>query len=558
MTTRTTVTVSLVCAALLAGAVAGHVSSAAGDAGPKLSLSATHRRAGSTLTVTGSHFPCGSRIELEGYVEGISPYTPQDIGSASSHRGGFSARWHTPSATDSLPWTVQAVQRCGPRTRTARAVVVIEGTDAAAAHHLSRSIPLAASGGGATTVDRRGLEMIAGFEGYKLNKQGLFILYPDPLGYCTAGYGHLVHGKSPCDGRPIEAQYNNLTPAQAVDLLTKDANRFAAQIVDEVGQPLNQSQLDALVCFTFNVGPTNFSTSTLLKLLNQGHGDQVPEQLDRWIHGVVKGRRVKLPGLISRRAQEGKLWTDGQFPPVVKKLPGLTGGAGGDCSKDDLNSPPSSGCDRVLVQIATDPYPGDTQLGLGVGVGSVTIQPSGKRLACLNPGEAPCEITTDIAAGTQLTVTPIAGSISPDPQSPPDSKFQQFEGACTGSGTCQLTPSASKVTIVGVDFIPAVVKLTLNASPSSGPEMSANGDTPVAGTDPISPIYCGGVDETGFPCTALARLYTDVTVQANNAGHPQLGLPNFSSNCVTRPAAPDYCDIKMNADETVTATFSGP
>ena len=87
-------------------------------------------------------------------------------------------------------------------------------------------------------------------------------------------------------------------------------------------------------------------------------------------------------------------------------------------------------------------------------------------------------------------------------------------------------PSASKVTIVGVDFIPAVVKLTLNASPSSGPEMSANGDTPVAGTDPISPFYCGAIGEPQFPCTALARLYTDVTVQADNAGNLELGPAN--------------------------------
>ena len=100
------------------------------------------------------------------------------------------------------------------------------------------------------------------------------------------------------------------------------------------------------------------------------------------------------------------------------------------------------------------------------------------------------------------------------------------------------------------------MKLTLDASPRSGAEMSANGDTPVAGTDPLSPIYCGGLDEPALPCTSLARLYTNVTVQANNAGHPALGLPQFSSNCATRPNAPDYCDVTMNADQTVTATFS--
>ena len=39
---------------------------------------------------------------------------------------------------------------------------------------------------------------------------------------------------------------------------------------------LNQNQFDALVSFTFNVGVGAFTSSTLLKVLNQGQYDQVP------------------------------------------------------------------------------------------------------------------------------------------------------------------------------------------------------------------------------------------------------------------------------------------
>ena len=395
-------------------------------------------------------------------------------------------------------------------------------------------------------------------------------LYNDPA-HCTIGFGHLVsyyQCEDPRAAKDVAPFLNGIDKQRGYELLAMDVAKASRCVNDAITVPITQSQFDGLLSFGFNAGCP--ALKKVAKFVNEGNLDGAASKIKEYNKAEVpvkdkktgKVRKVKKvrPGLVIRRGQEAQL-VDGEktTAQLLGKGGGGTGSGGGrDCSKDDLNSPPSRGCDRVLVQIATDGYPGDTQLGLGAGVGSVTIQPSGKRLACLNPSNAAaCEITIDVAAGTRVTVTPTAGSVSPDPQSPPDSKFQRFEGACSGSGACRLTPSASKVTIVGVDFIPAVVKLTLNASPSSGPEMSANGDTPVAGTDPISPFYCGAIGEPQFPCTALARLYTDVTVQADNAGNLELGLPTFSSNCVPRPAAPDYCDIKMNADETVTATFSG-
>ncbi|MGZ4195897.1 MAG: hypothetical protein ACXVFQ_05770 [Solirubrobacteraceae bacterium] len=49
------------------------------------------------------------------------------------------------------------------------------------------------------------------------------------------------------------------------------------------------------------------------------------------------------------------------------------------------------------------------------------------------------------------------------------------------------------------------------------------------------------------------RVHGEVTVQADDQGHGM--TPSFSSNCPARAAAPDYCDITMTSDQTVTATF---
>ena len=61
--------------------------------------------------------------------------------------------------------------------------------------------------------------------------------------------------------------------------------------------------------FTFNVGAGGFQRSTLLKRLNAGGYDAVPGQLRLW----NKGNGKVLPGLVSRREAEARLFTTGQY-----------------------------------------------------------------------------------------------------------------------------------------------------------------------------------------------------------------------------------------------------
>lgn len=87
-------------------------------------------------------------------------------------------------------------------------------------------------------------------------------------------------------------------------LMGQDLERFERVVDELVTVVLAQHQFDALVCFSFNVGSWSFRNSSLLRLLNQGRYDAVPEQLARW----VKADGKTVPGLVNRRMNEAKLW----------------------------------------------------------------------------------------------------------------------------------------------------------------------------------------------------------------------------------------------------------
>ena len=102
---------------------------------------------------------------------------------------------------------------------------------------------------------------------------------------------------------PVEYS-NGLTGDQVTDLLSQDVTPAENAVNNGVKVPLNQNQFDALVSFTFNVGVGAFTSSTLLKVLNQGQYDQVPTQLLRWTRAA--GQVVQ--GLVNRRQNEIDLW----------------------------------------------------------------------------------------------------------------------------------------------------------------------------------------------------------------------------------------------------------
>jgi lysozyme len=134
-----------------------------------------------------------------------------------------------------------------------------------------------------------GLALTRSFEGLCLTA------YRDTGGIWTIGYGHTGPGVH--SGMTI-------TTGQAETLFAADVARAATAVNHLVTATINQNQFDALVDFTFNLGPTTLAKSTLLRNLNAGDIVAAASQFERWDH--VRGTVV--PGLLRRRRAEAALF----------------------------------------------------------------------------------------------------------------------------------------------------------------------------------------------------------------------------------------------------------
>lgn len=142
-------------------------------------------------------------------------------------------------------------------------------------------------------TSQTGINLIKGFEGKRLTA------YDDGVGVWTIGYGTI---KYPNGVRVKKG--DTCTDAQAESYLKNDLVKFESAINRLVKVPLNQNQFDALSSFTYNLGETNLSKSTLLKKLNAKDYAGAADQFLVWNRA---GGKV-LTGLVRRREAERNLF----------------------------------------------------------------------------------------------------------------------------------------------------------------------------------------------------------------------------------------------------------
>ena len=145
-------------------------------------------------------------------------------------------------------------------------------------------------------ISLEGLSLIKKFEGCKL------VAYKCSAGVWTIGYGHTTGVK----------EGDVCTQEEAEKLLRGDIFKFEEYVQDSVKVDLDQSQFDALVAWTFNLGPGNLRSSTMLKKLNNGEYESVPFELRRW----NKAGGKTLDGLIRRRQAESLLFESKEWHQV--------------------------------------------------------------------------------------------------------------------------------------------------------------------------------------------------------------------------------------------------
>lgn len=145
-------------------------------------------------------------------------------------------------------------------------------------------------------TSREVLDKIKSWEGLELKA------YKDIGGILTIGYGH-----TSAAGHPKVTEDMVISKVEAEAILIQDLKKYEQCVQSCVEVPLTDNQFGALVSFCYNVGTGSFKKSTLLKKLNQGRYDEVPNELMRW--NKVKGK-VSV-GLNNRRIAECGLWAEG-------------------------------------------------------------------------------------------------------------------------------------------------------------------------------------------------------------------------------------------------------
>lgn len=128
---------------------------------------------------------------------------------------------------------------------------------------------------------------IASWEGY-VEKA-----YRDIVGVWTIGFGTTA-GVKP---------NQSTTPVAALQRKVEDIQKFEGAVKECVRVPLHQYEYDAYISLAYNIGPTAFCNSTLVRKLNASDYTGACKEILKW--NMAGGKVVE--GLNNRRKAEYKL-----------------------------------------------------------------------------------------------------------------------------------------------------------------------------------------------------------------------------------------------------------
>ena len=147
-------------------------------------------------------------------------------------------------------------------------------------------------------IGKEGLALLKASEGCKLKS------YKCPAGIWTIGFGNTFY----TSGTKVK-EGDVITQQQAEDLLHLILTKYEVTVNRLVKSAINQNQFDALVDFAYNAGEGALQSSTLLKKVNANPSDStIAQEFLKWTKATVKGVKVELPGLVTRRKKESELY----------------------------------------------------------------------------------------------------------------------------------------------------------------------------------------------------------------------------------------------------------
>ena len=155
-------------------------------------------------------------------------------------------------------------------------------------------------------ISKKALDLIKHHEGVRVKP------YRCPARLWTIGVGHVIeanHAKVPFEDRlslPCPEGWNRVFTMEEVDaILAKDLDRFVAGVLRYCPSTVNnQSWLDALVSFSFNLGLGTLQRSTLRQKHNRGDYAGTAEEFLKY----CKANGKVLKGLENRRKDERAIY----------------------------------------------------------------------------------------------------------------------------------------------------------------------------------------------------------------------------------------------------------
>ena len=145
------------------------------------------------------------------------------------------------------------------------------------------------------TTSTRMVEIIKTYEGF--SPRAIKLAGEDEY---TIGYGHY--------GSDVHAG-DTITEAEATALMKKDLKVFENAVRSAVKVDITQSQFDALVSLSYNIGTGAFADSDTVKALNEGKVGHAAVDIPSWRRGM--GYQI-LPGLEKRRQTELEFFATGE------------------------------------------------------------------------------------------------------------------------------------------------------------------------------------------------------------------------------------------------------
>jgi lysozyme len=155
-------------------------------------------------------------------------------------------------------------------------------------------------------ISEAGIQLIKSFEGCHNTP------YRCPAALWTIGYGHVLYPDQACLKTPeralygIKDEHNRVFEYDEIDsILEKDLERFEAGVLRLCPAAADsQSQFDAIVSFSFNVGLGNLQASSLRMKYSRGEIEAAADEFLKWNKA---GGKV-LAGLTRRRSAERALF----------------------------------------------------------------------------------------------------------------------------------------------------------------------------------------------------------------------------------------------------------